>query len=74
MPCNDPLLAATAAFLSQEAMRFLLQTTLAYPYSPSLFVTDYEEGFYFTIADFAFHWAHFGHSPISCLLIYLDPP
>jgi len=55
-------------------MRFLLQTTLAYPYSPSLFVTDYEEGFYFTVANFAFHWAHFGHSPISCLLIYLDPP
>jgi hypothetical protein len=55
-------------------MRFLLQATLADPYSPSLFVTDYEEGFYFTIADFAFHWDHFGHSPTSYLLIDLDPP
>jgi hypothetical protein len=74
MPWNYPLLAATAAFLSHEAMRFLLQATLADPYSPSLFVTDYEEGFYFTIADFAFHWDHFGHSPTSYLLIDLDPP
>jgi len=65
MPWNYPLLAATAAFLSQEAMRFLLQATFADPYSPSLFMANYEEGFYFSIAYFAFNRDHFGHSPNS---------
>jgi len=65
MPWYYPFLAATAAFLCQEAMRFLLQATLADPYSPSLFVTDYEEGLYFSIANFAFHRNHFGDSPFN---------
>jgi hypothetical protein len=64
MPWNDPPSIATAAFLGQEVLRFLLQTILAYPYSTSLFVTYYEEGLYFFIAYFAFHGVHFGRSPL----------
>ncbi|MCK9566973.1 MAG: hypothetical protein M0Q43_13115 [Methanothrix sp.] len=67
MPWTDPLLAATAALLSQEVLRFLLQTTLTYSYSASLFVADYEKRLYFLIADFAFHGAHFGHSPLASI-------
>jgi len=67
MPWIDPYLAAIAAFFREEIIRFLLQTTLTDPYSSSLFVTDYEEGLYFSIADFASHWAHFGDSPVSCI-------
>jgi hypothetical protein len=69
MPWIDPHLAAIAAFFREEVMRFLLQTTLAYPYSASLFMTDNEEGLYFSIANFAFHRNHFGDSPISSILI-----
>jgi len=60
-----PHLAAIAAFFREKIMRFLLATTFAYPYSSSLFMTDYEEGLYFSIAYFAFHRNHFGDSPIS---------
>jgi hypothetical protein len=50
--------AAIAAFFREKAMRFLLQTTFADPNSSSFFMTDYEEGLYFSIADFAFHRNH----------------
>jgi hypothetical protein len=44
MPLSfGPHLAAIAAFFREKIMRFLLQTAFAYPYSSSLFMTDYEE-------------------------------
>lgn len=46
-------------------MSFLLATTFADPYSSSFFMTDYEEGLYFSIANFAFHRNHFGDPPNS---------
>jgi hypothetical protein len=59
-----PLLAAAAAFLKQEAMRLLLKTILADPYSTSLFVADNEEGLCLLAANFAFDRDHFSNSPI----------
>jgi hypothetical protein len=56
----DPHLAAIATFFREEVMLFLLQTNLAYPYSSSRFMTDNEEGFYFSAANFTFHRNHFG--------------
>jgi len=63
-----PRLAAPAAFLGQEAMRLLLQTILADPYSSSLFVADNEEGLYLLATNFAFDRDHFGDSPIFSIL------
>jgi hypothetical protein len=55
MPWIDPLSTATTPFLGLEAFCFSLQTLFAYPYSTSLFVTYYEERFFFSVAYFAFH-------------------
>jgi len=50
--------------LSQEIFRLLLQAIIADPDSTPLFVSCYEKGFSIFIAYFAFHSAHFSHSPI----------
>jgi hypothetical protein len=54
-------------------MSFLLATTFTDPNSSSFFMTDYEEGLYFSTANFAFHRNHFEDPPkFSSILISLQ--